>query len=317
MSLVRSTSVASVNLLYSKIVTPLDDDTILIEAGNELFHVSRETGEILNRRCAHIETHEMLTLWDQESVVICNYCNYHNYHVTFFLWNFRRGEKSTPVKHMVNRIRFITPLGCGEEKYLAVGFGEVHIMRVPSFEVIHILSVPSVSVGSVRWILPLLDGNSFMCRYKSGQLIRCYISSTGDDHKALRCSKHQVFEGFDGPVAKVLQMRHDPRKLIVWCRESRQVSDVSYSIWDIETATLIHKLHYIKRWTKLFELGDSRLLVEFSRYILRVRDLQADGELLFEKKCTFQSSMHLRNGNILNLCTYEGNTYLEEYQVVR
>jgi len=315
--LVKSTPVIT-KAKYARIEIPLDDVTILIRVNTELLYVSRETGEILNRNCIKFErTREMLALWDQESVIICNHLGLD---CTFSLWNFRRGGKSTPVKHkskhpivLMNTLQ----LGCSDEKYVAVGMDimEIHLMRVPSFEVILILSVPYDTGGLVHRILPLLDGNSMMCCCDS-QLVRWYISSTEGDDKALFCSKHQPFEGLDGPVSDLLQMKHDPRKLIVCCEDDM---DLDYSIWDIEKGTLIHKLPSIVYWSRLFEVGDSGLFVDFSFSLLRIWDLRGEGEgdLLFETKHKFESRMELRNGNLLNMYTSGGITYIEEYQLVR
>jgi len=50
----------------------LDFDTILIQTLPEIYHVSRVTGEILNVKCVEgIRATVMMTLWDQERVVIC------------------------------------------------------------------------------------------------------------------------------------------------------------------------------------------------------------------------------------------------------
>jgi len=138
-SLVKSTSVAT-NARFLSVAIPLDDGTILIQAEKpELLHVSRETGEILNRNCIKLgRTHLMFALWDQESVIICNYLGADS---TFSQWNFRRNEKSALVKYNTYRMRFMNTLqlGCSDEKFIAVGIDrmEVHLMRVPSFEVIH------------------------------------------------------------------------------------------------------------------------------------------------------------------------------------
>jgi len=189
----------------------------------------------------------------------------------------------------------------------------VCLMTVPSFEVIH-----SISAGPVDKILPLLDGDSFMCCSNS-QLIRYYTypTHTNDNNKAY--FKHQLFEGStDGPVEILLQMRHDPQKLIVCCKLGRITFDMSYSVWDIKAATILFKLPTLNtmRTHTLFELGDSGLFVSFPSE-LSIWDLRGEGELLFETESRFDEGMWLRNDNILLIYRHKGIPYIEEHQVLR
>jgi len=318
LSLVRHSAVKITEPFVVRMIS-LVDDTLLIQTATEIHHVSQTTGEMLNHiRMKAGEVCEV-TPWDQESVVICTY----NYHLDgtlpciFSLWNLKIGERSTPVMHEIHSIQCMStlPLDCSKEKYLVVGFNrEVRLMRVPSFEVIHILCSDSC-LGAVEGILTLLDGNSFMCSYKSVQLIR-WSSSTNNDNKAT-CGgfRHQIFEGIEGTVKDLIQMRHDPRKLIVSCEIDRISRDKSY-IWDIETATFLYSLPYISL-LGLFELGDSGLFVEVSFCKLCVWDLRGEAELLSETEHKFEDCIQLRNGNVLLSYTRKGITYLEEHQLFR
>jgi len=320
-SLVRYASVSSAMV---KQVIGLEDDTVLIQTWNEVFHVSRSLRvETLNLNIDCGLT--TIRPWNRDSVVVCTRYVLNGSPNVFLLWNFRSGEKSTPVSPVENKqvLRIETlQLDGVEEKYFAIGTDkEVYLTRVPSFEVIHILNEPSV--GAIQEILPLLDGNSFLCGYLSPssqfQLIRWFKD---DDTKTV-CGgfKRRLFEPLGSPVQALLQMRHDPRKLIIRWRSDRRTTDRIYSVWDMETATTLYTLPDLYFWTSrsLFELGDSGLFMSGSSFQngLRIWDLRGEGELLFETKRKFHQGVQLNNGNILLVYRYKHVLYIEEHQVTR
>jgi len=304
----------------------LDDDTLLVQVLSGVSHVSPNTGEISYLYCEDAT----IALWDQESLVVS--IDRYELPSLFFLWYFRRGggdEKSkttNPVEGRQARLMETLQLGYnGEEKYLAVGIDrEVRLLRVPSFEVVHILREPSV--GSVYWILPLLDSNAFMCGYSNwsseSQLVRW---STTDDNNNKAISgpfKHQLFEGIEGPLTDLLQMRHDPRKLIVCHQVDDMNSKRSCSVWDIETATVLYVLSDLTVWCRqcLFELGDSGLFasVFINEPGLKIWDLRGEEDiLLLESNHKAELGIQLNNGNIMLLHHDADIIYIEEYQVTR
>jgi len=133
-SLVSYTSVP-IDAKWLKKMIVLDDDTILLQTMDYVYHVSQATGEILNLNWLKKgKANDLLTLWDQESVVVCTHepPSYVAQNDIFYLWNFRaRGgeegqvEKKPPttVKYRGYSVQSIETLQLGgdNEKCIAVG----------------------------------------------------------------------------------------------------------------------------------------------------------------------------------------------------
>jgi len=204
----------------------------------------------------------------------------------------------------------ILQLSCHEEKYVAVGvLNNIQLMRVPSFEIIQTFSNPSAK--SFQRILQLLDGVSFMGGSSNGMIIRWYKDV--NSNKAIDGFKYQVFEALadDDAIRDLLQMRHDPRKLV-----SRNKSKVI--IWDIETTAVLYIVPNLGSTSTLFELGDSGFFVSLLwNSELSVWDLRGEGKLQSVLNRKFDRATQLRNGNILLSYTHKRIVFFEEHQVVR
>jgi len=218
-SLVSYTSVP-IDTKWLKKMIVLDDDTILLQTLDYVYHVSQATGEILNFKWLKNEwkANDVLTLWDQESVVVCTreYPSYVAQNEVLYLWNFRAGgdgregqvetKPLTTVEFRGDTIQSMETLRLGDdnEKCIAVGLiSEVRLMKVPSFDIIHTVSCPSAQ--SFRRILQLnhqqalgYDGLSFVAGSSNGLVIRWYSdhsnNNTNNNNKNLSNSNNNCLE---------------------------------------------------------------------------------------------------------------------------
>ena len=262
---VRSTSIPNKDWFLKGMVL-LEDDTLLIHSLHGLFHASLngECLSVLRKPC------ELIELWDQQSCVICN--NSPMYSLSFCmisLWNFRTNQQS----HLNNIPMHIFSmktlrLSGQKEPFLAIGVntGTVILLRVPSLENVYTVSVHSALKCMV--ISPLQEGDSFVCGFYCGSIVRWSTRSTVDDDKNEAGShsqnekpsgpfKMQLFEGHDKQINQVIQLRSDSRKLLS-C--AGLYSDCSTRIWDIQTGSCLCVI--ISNTTREpFELGSTGLIV--------------------------------------------------------
>jgi len=201
-----------------------------------------------------------------------------------------------------------------DEKYLAVGLGDettVHLLSVPSFETIYIFSKSS-ELLPVTIIYQLFEGNSFMCCYSCGTLVRWYLQDDSKSKKTVL--KHQVFQERHKRICCVLdiiQMRYDTRKLVTY-------TNSEVGIWDLNTATRLHLLtKELVFWSlqMFFELGNTGMFV--APYGQKIIDVREECRSMADIEEVFIKGLSLNNDHVLLLRQRKKKTYIEEYQVIR
>jgi len=197
--------------------------------------------------------------------------------------------------------------------------GKVYLMRVPSLHVIHTFESPSTK--QVKKILPLFDGDSFVCGF-SCETLSIWRRVPAEEERATKnghFTQQLLMKGEKETVTefnhyvRVIQLKHDHTKLVSYFGNN---SNSTLRVWDINAGQCLSEVNNLI-WGPSFivEIGNSGLLLMGpqikiwnpleSKLLANIKDIRID------------NCVQLSNGNLLTVYTHKKHLMLAEYQVVR
>jgi len=178
LSHVRTTAMLSTTDSLQKVIL-LEDDSFLVYLGGAVHYLSQQ-GECLNKVTV---ANAFITLFDQETLLILENWVIYGASSKVSSWNFRTGAKSTWEIGDKGLTCFVKSQlrGHSSTTLLAgTNYGEVYLMSFPALQLIHTFDTPTTM--PVERILPLIDGDSFVCGFSFEALViyRRGTSSEGE-----------------------------------------------------------------------------------------------------------------------------------------